>query len=72
MNDIPLIFDRTDGQDLRINMIGSWLKRNFGRKIVKLSIDGGELHVDGRVESLSYEDAGLARGGGLLSRLFGG
>ena len=41
MNDIPLIFDRTDGQDLRINMIGSWLKRNFGRKIVKLSIDGG-------------------------------
>lgn len=37
----PLIFDRSDGQDLRINMIGSWLKRTFGRKIVKLSIDGG-------------------------------
>lgn len=37
----PLIFDRSDGQQLRINMIGSWLKRSFGRKIVKLSIDGG-------------------------------
>ena len=39
--------------------------------IGKLSLDGGELHVDGRVDSLSYEDGG-ARGGGLLSRLFGG
>ena len=41
MNDTPVIFDTSDGQDLRINMIGSWLKRRFGRKIVKLSIDGG-------------------------------
>lgn len=39
--------------------------------IGKLSLDGGELHVDGRVEALSYEDAGSARGG-LLSRLLGG
>lgn len=39
--------------------------------IGKLSLDGGELHVDGRVEALSYEDAGAARGG-LLSRLLGG
>ena len=39
--------------------------------IDKLSLDGGELHVDGRVDALSYEDAGLSRGGGLLSRLFG-
>ena len=37
----PVIFDRSDGQELRINMIGSWLKRYFGRKVVKLSIDGG-------------------------------
>ena len=40
--------------------------------IDKLSLDGGELHVDGRVETLSYEDAGGMRGGGLLARLFGG
>ena len=37
----PMIFDSTDGQDLRINMIGSWLKKHFGCKIVKLSLDGG-------------------------------
>ena len=41
MSEHPVIFDTTDGQQLRINMIGSWLKRRFGRKIVKLSIDGG-------------------------------
>ena len=40
--------------------------------IDKLSLDGGELHVDGRVDALSYEDAGGLRGGGLFSRLFGG
>lgn len=39
--------------------------------IDKLSLDGGELHVDGRVDTLSYEDA-AAPHGGLLSRLFGG
>lgn len=39
--------------------------------IGKLSLDGGELHVDGRVEALSYEDA-LSPRGGLLSRLLGG
>ena len=40
--------------------------------IDKLSLDGGELHVDGRVDALSYEDAPSMRGGGLFSRLFGG
>jgi len=40
--------------------------------IGKLSLDGGELHVDGRVDALSYEDGAVAHGGGLLSRLFGG
>ena len=38
--------------------------------IGKLSLDGGELHVDGRLDSLSYEDQGPGRGG-LLGRLFG-
>ena len=39
--------------------------------IGKLSIDGGELHVDGRIDALTYEDAPEVRGGGLFSRLFG-
>ena len=38
--------------------------------IGKLSLDGGELHVDGRVDSVSYEDDGSGRGG-FFSRLFG-
>ena len=38
--------------------------------IAKLSLDGGELHVDGRVDSVSYEDDGAGRGG-FFSRLFG-
>lgn len=38
--------------------------------IGKLSLDGGELHVDGRVDSISYEDDGAGRGG-FFSRLFG-
>lgn len=38
--------------------------------IGKLSLDGGELHVDGRIDSITYEDEGQGRGG-LFSRLFG-
>lgn len=38
--------------------------------IGKLSLDGGELHVDGRIDSVSYEDQGPSRGG-FFGRLFG-
>lgn len=38
--------------------------------IGKLSLDGGELLVDGRIDSISYEDQAGGKGG-LLSRLFG-
>ncbi|WP_295581280.1 YabP/YqfC family sporulation protein [uncultured Oscillibacter sp.] len=38
--------------------------------IGKLSLDGGELHVDGRIDSVAYEDQGGSRGG-FFSRLFG-
>ena len=44
----PIIFDTSDGQQLRINMINSWFKNHYGElgldapaKIVKLSLDGG-------------------------------
>ena len=38
--------------------------------IGKLALDGGELHVDGRIESMTYEEEGQGRGG-FFSRLFG-
>ena len=38
--------------------------------IGKLSLDGGELHVDGRVDSISYEE-GSREQGGFFRRLFG-
>ena len=41
-----------------------------GLHIGQLSLEGGELHVDGRVDSISYEEADGGRGG-LLRRLFG-
>ena len=44
----PIIFDTSDGQQLRINMISPWFKRHYAElgldspaKIVKLSLDGG-------------------------------
>ncbi len=40
-----------------------------GLHIGKLTLDGGELHVDGRVDAMSYEET--IRGGGLFGRLFG-
>lgn len=38
--------------------------------IGKLSLEGGELFVDGRIDSVSYEDT-PERQGGFFSRLFG-
>ena len=40
--------------------------------IEKLSLDGGDLKVEGRVDALVYETQSRSRGGGLLSRLLGG
>ena len=39
--------------------------------IGKLNLDGGELHVDGAIHTLLYEDQGPSQSGGLLRRLFG-
>ena len=40
--------------------------------IGKLNLDGGELHVDGSIHTLLYEDKASGGGqGGFLRRLFG-
>ena len=38
--------------------------------IGKLSLDGGELHVDGHIDAINYEDH-VSHHGGFLSRLLG-
>ena len=39
--------------------------------IGKLNLEGGELHVDGSIHTLLYEDNAPNRQGGLLRRIFG-
>ena len=63
---------RFDENEIVMNTVdGTLVVTGENLHIDKLSLDGGELHVDGRVETLSYEDAPGQRGG-LFSRLFGG
>ena len=49
---------------------GVLVVRGEGLHIEKLSLDGGDLKVDGLVESLTYEVDHRSRGG-FLSRLLG-
>ena len=64
--------DRFDECEIVMNTAeGVLVVTGEGLHIGKLSLDGGELQVDGRVDSLAYEDAPAGRGG-LLARLFGG
>ena len=64
--------DRFDESEIVMNTAeGTLVVTGENLHIDKLSLDGGELHVDGRVDALSYEDGGAGHGG-LLSRLFGG
>ena len=48
---------------------GTLIVTGEGLHIDKLSLDGGELHVDGRIDGLTYEEDGLQRSG-FFSRLF--
>lgn len=48
---------------------GTLVVRGSGLHIEQLSLDGGDLRVEGFVESLTYEDEGGERGG-FFSRLF--
>ena len=47
---------------------GTLVVRGDGLHIEKLSLDGGDLKVDGTVDSLTYEDEGREKGG-FLARL---
>ncbi len=48
---------------------GRLVVRGSGLHIEQLSVDGGQLRVEGQVESLTYEDMGSRGGGGFFSRL---
>lgn len=48
---------------------GTLVVRGEGLHIEKLSLDGGDLKVEGAIDALSYEDSGREKGG-LFSRLF--
>lgn len=48
---------------------GTLVVRGEGLHIEKLSLDGGDLKVEGSIDALTYEDGPRERGG-LFSRLF--
>ena len=47
---------------------GTLVVRGMGLHVEKLSLDGGDLKVEGTVDSLIYEDDGREKGG-FLARL---
>ena len=49
---------------------GTLVIRGENLHIEKLSLDGGDLRVEGDIDALTYEDGGRDRSGGLLARLF--
>ena len=62
--------DRFDESGIVMSTAGTLVVTGEDLHIGKLSLDGGELHVDGRIDSVTYEDEGQGRGG-FFSRLFG-
>ena len=49
---------------------GTLVIRGENLHIEKLSLDGGDLTVEGDVDSLTYEDSRDRQSGGLFARLF--
>lgn len=49
---------------------GTVVVRGMGLHLQMLSLEGGQIHVDGQVDSLTYEDR-TPGGSSFLSRLFG-
>lgn len=54
---------------IMLTCAGTLIVSGEGLHIGKLSLEGGELTVDGRIDAVSYEDT--AGQGGFFSRLFG-
>ena len=50
--------------------VGTMVVMGAELHIGKLTLDGGELHVDGHIDAITYEESPAQRGS-LLSRLFG-
>lgn len=50
---------------------GTLVVRGEHLHIEQLSLDGGELKVEGDIDGLVYEDSPRDRGGSFLARLFG-
>ena len=67
---LELIGRETLSGALTLIYLGTLVITGEDMHIGKLSLHGGELHVDGRIDSVSYEDGGQERGG-LFHRLFG-
>lgn len=49
---------------------GTLVIRGSGLHLQLLSLDGGQVHVDGTVDSMTYEDE-TREAGGFFTRLFG-
>lgn len=49
---------------------GTLVIRGEGLHIEQLSLDGGDLKVEGAIDGLAYEDGGRDKGGSFLARLF--
>ena len=60
-------FDET--QIVMYTTKGTLIVRGGGLHIEKLSLDGGDLKVEGEIDSLTYEDGSRDKGG-FFSRLF--
>ena len=61
-------FDESGGS--RATSAGTLIVTGEDLHIGKLSLEGGELFVDGRIDSVAYEDS-PGHQGGFFSRLFG-
>lgn len=58
-----------EGSVVLVTSRGNMIVRGTGLHLQQLSLDGGQVCVDGTVDSISYEDPAPA--GGFFSRLFG-
>ena len=64
--------ERFDEEEIVMNTTaGTLVVGGTNLHIGKLNLDGGELHVDGLIHTLLYEEQTPGQSGGLLRRLFG-